>query len=375
MKYINRRRSMLITLGIILFGLVVGGYAVVHQAKFGQAPEGARLERIQASPNYADGIFINTTPTPTLMEGESSLKIMWKGLWADKARLRPQGKLPVVKVDLNALDKAQDTVIWLGHSSCFMQLGGKRILVDPVFSAYGAPFSFLNTSFSGTDIYTAADMPDMDLLLITHDHWDHLDYQSVVDLLPKVKKIIVPLGVGAHLERFGVPQEQFVEADWNTALAVDLLMTVHVTPARHYSGRTLVRNKTLWAGFVLETPERRVFVSGDSGFGPHFAEIARRFGGFDLVMLDAGQYDPRWPLIHMTPEEAAQAAEILNATALLPGHVGRFAIAAHTWDAPFIRMVKASAGKPFRLLTPKIGEPVRIGDAEQHFSHWWEGMQ
>lgn len=366
---------MLLTVFFVAICLLLGVYAIFGQAKFGQYPEGERLARIQASRNHRDGEFRNTVPTAMLAEGQSSLKIMWNGLFADKARLRPQEPLPTVRLDLAALDPAKDTVIWLGHSSYFIQLAGKRILVDPIFSDHGAPFSFFNKTFPGTDLYTAADMPDIDLLLISHDHWDHLDYPTAAALLPKVKTAISPLGVGAHFERWGYPQEKLREADWNTTMRFDNGLSVHVVPARHYSGRSFTRNKTLWAGFVLETPKRRIFLSGDTGYGAHIAEIARTFGGFDLAAIDGGQYDPRWPLIHMTPEEAVRAARELNAESLILAHAGRFSIAAHPWDEPFTRAAQAGKEKPFRLLTPRIGEPVWFDGAEQHFTRWWEGVE
>lgn len=370
----NRRlRSMLTALCGMLLGLAAVGWLILGQAKFGKAPEGERLDRIRASSNYKNGQFVNTVPTPTLIEGESTLRIMWKNLFADKTGLRPSAVLPTVKTDLKSLDRATDTVIWLGHSSYFIQIGGKRILVDPVFSGYGAPFSFLNTAFDGTSLYTAADMPDVDILLISHDHWDHLDYQSAVDMLLKTGAVVVPLGVGAHFEHWGYPLGKIHEADWNAALPFDGV-TVHVVPARHYSSRAFDRNQTLWAGFVLETADRRMFLSGDTGYGPHFADIAKRFEGFDLAMLDGGQYDPRWPYIHMTPEEAATAAKDLGAKTLLLSHAGRFSIARHTWNDPFQRIAKAAEGMPYRLLTPRIGEPVRPGDREQRFSPWWQDV-
>lgn len=365
---------MLFFLVVLIICLAIGAYAIPQQTQFGEAPQGQHLDRIMTSPNYVNGAFTNTVSTEMLMKGESSLNIMWQNLWTEKARLRPAQLLPIVKTDIKALDKNKDTVIWLGHSSYFIQMGGKRAVVDPVFSNYGAPFSYFNKTFAGTDIYSAADMPELDFLLITHDHWDHLDYQSALDLMPKVKKVIVPLGVGAHFARWGYPKKQVLEADWDTTLHFEKDFTVHVVTARHFSGRSLERNKTLWAGFVLETPQRRVFFSGDSGFGPHFAEIAKRFHGFDLVLLDSGQYDPRWPYIHMTPEEAVTAAQILKAQAMLPGHAGRFAIAAHAWDEPFMRAVKASEGKSFTLVTPKIGEAVLL-EQMQHFPRWWEGLK
>jgi L-ascorbate metabolism protein UlaG (beta-lactamase superfamily) len=218
-------------------------------------------------------------------------------------------------------------------------------------------------------------MPEIDHLLITHDHWDHLDYPSVTALEPKVRKVIAGLGVGAYFEQWGYAQEKIHEADWFAVLELERGFTIRVLPARHYSRRLLTRNKTLWTGYALETAKRRIFFSGDSGYGPHFPELGRTFDGFDLAVLDMGQYDDRWPYLHMTPEEAAQAAEALRAKALLPAHVGRFSIARHSWDEPFKRIAAASEGKKYRLLTPMIGEPVSLDDGNQRFSRWWESVE
>lgn len=264
-----------------------------------------------------------------------------------------------------------DVVVWLGHSSYYVQLGGKKILIDPVFSISAAPIAYANDAFAGTTPYTAHDMPDVDYLLGTHDHWDHLDYPSAKALLPKVGQVIVGLGMGQYFEQWGYAPNRVREADWNSSFGELTELRVHVLPARHYSGRMLTRNKTLWVAFALETPQRKLFFSGDSGYGPHFREIGERFGGFDLVALDSGQYDKRWANIHMFPEQAAQAAEDLRTKALLPAHVGRFSIAAHDWDEPFKRIASAAAGKAYRLLTPGIGVPVRVGDESQSFSPWW----
>ena len=375
----NRRLRMILIIVVALgVGLGLGACAMLHQVKFGQDPSGSRLARLQVSPNFRNGEFHNILPTPTLVEGQSTLRILWDNLLAKTERLRPQQPLPNVRLDLRdqmVLDRDQDTVIWLGHSSFYIQLGGYRILVDPVFSDHGSPVSFANTIFPGTDLYTAADMPEIDYLIISHDHWDHLDHATVTALMSKVKNVICPLGVAAHFEHWGYPQEKLHEADWNSALRFENGFAIHVTPARHYSGRGLTKNKALWAGFVLETPQRRIFLSGDTGYGPHFADIARAFDGFDLVALDGGQYDPRWPLIHMTPEEAVRAAEELRAKSMLLAHVGRFSIASHPWDEPFMRVVEASKNKKFCLVIPKIGEPLKLDGMGQAFDSWWEDVK
>lgn len=352
--------------------LAAAAYVLFTQPRFGKLPEEERHARIASSPHYVNGEFRNTVATKPLLDGQSTPKILWDDMFADRPRLRPDAPLPTVRTNLKGLDVNEDLLIWLGHSSYYIQLAGQRILVDPVFSGYGAPFSMFNKTFPGTDLYSVADMPEIDYLLITHDHWDHLDYDTVTALMPKVKKAILPLGVGAYFEHWGYPANKLIEADWNAALPLENGLTIHLTPARHYSGRLFKANKTLWTGYVLETPERRIFLSGDTGYGPHIKEIADTFGTFDLVAIDGGQYDPRWPLIHMTPEEAVRAAEELGASSMMLAHVGRFSISSHPWDEPFIRAAQTMQDKPFSMLTPRIGEPVRLGEREQAFTRWWE---
>jgi len=370
-----KRRNMLLVFLAGVAALICGVRFVVGQARFGKLPEGARLERIRSSPHYRDGEFKNTTPTRMLAEGQNPLKIVWKNFFVDKARTWPPKPLPALKPDLKTLDRTQDALVWLGHFSFFLQLGGQRILLDPVFNDHAAPFAVFNRNFPGTDLYRAADMPDMDFLLVSHDHWDHLDHQTAVGLMPKVKRAVMPLGAGAHFEHWGWPQEKLLEADWNTTLRFEDGFSIHIVPARHFSGRLLTRNQSLWCGFVLETPARRIFLSGDSGYGPHIADIAGAFDGFDLAVLDGGQYDARWPLLHMTPEEAARAAQELKAKKLLLAHVGRFCISAHPWEEPLERVVEASRGKAFQLVTPKIGELFRLDAAEHPCTHWWKAVQ
>lgn len=365
----------LISFGLLVVMLFLGVGLYLQQPKFGSLPEGSRLEKIKSSPHYINGQFENLVPTPTLIEGQSSASLWWEQLFSQKERPVPIDPIPSIKTDLIRLDKDKDIVIWLGHSSYFMQLSGKRILVDPVFSSYAAPVSFANKAFAGTNPYTAEDMPEIDYLLITHDHWDHLDYPTITSLKPKIKHVVCGLGVGAYFEQWGFAEGIIHEVDWFTALELDNDFRVHVLPARHYSGRMLTRNKTLWTSFALETPQQRIFVSGDSGYGPHFKQMGESFNGFDLVILDNGQYDKNWPYIHMTPEEAVQAAEDLKAKALLPAHVGKFTIANHPWDEPFERIAAASQNKNYRLLTPRIGEPVELEIEKQIFSSWWKQIK
>lgn len=361
----------------MLLGTALGGATGLYlqRSEFGQPPGADRLQAIQGSPNQTDGVFHNAIPTPTLADGQSLPGVMWANLTQKAERLVPEQALPFVKTDLRALPLERDVVVWLGHSSYYLHIGGQRVLIDPVLSDYAAPVSFANQAFQGSNPYSVEDIPDIDLLLITHDHWDHLDHVTLTALRPRIAQVITGLGVGAHLVHWGFAPEVVNEGDWMQSFYLSTGLGVHVLPARHYSGRTLVRNRTLWVAFALESSGRRVFFSGDSGYGPHFAEIGKRFGGFDLAVLDSGQYDPRWPHIHMNPEEAVRAAVDLDAAALLPGHVGKFAMARHAWDDPFQRLVVASQSRSQRLLTPVLGEPVRLDEPNQTFSFWWQAIK
>lgn len=356
---------------IAVSALAISACAYLQHPKFGKLPEGADLARIERSPNYVNGEFMNLVETPMFTEGASFTSVLLGNLFSQAEGRRPDKPIPTVKTDLRALDIERDTVVWLGHSSYFVQLGGRRLLIDPVFSSYAAPVPVSNRAFPGTGIYTAEDMPPIDYLLITHDHWDHLDWASVTALQDKVKNVITALGVGSHLRYWGYPANQVHEGDWFDTIALEAGFLVHVVPARHFSGRLLTRNKTLWAGFVLEASGKRLLFGGDSGYGPHIAAIAAKFPSFDLVSLDSGQYDRRWAYLHMTPEETADAAELLRAKLLLPAHVGRFAMGVHPWDDPFKRIAAAGANRDFRLLMPRIGEPVWLDGSTQHFSEWW----
>lgn len=373
-KTMTRRKFILGAVGGLALASAAGG-ACALQPKIGPLPQGQRLARILSSPNYADGAFRNQLPTETLTSGKGQLATMWDFLFVPKERLRPDHPLPMLKADLKGLAAGSvDAAVWLGHSSSFLRLGGKNVLIDPVFSSYAAPFFFLNRAFAGDYPYTPDDMPDIDLLVISHDHWDHLDHDTLVALRARVKDVVCPLGVGVILEDWGFNPARIHEGDWNEEIRLGQGLTVHVLPARHFSGRWLTRNKTLWAGFLIETSGRKVFYSGDSGYGPHFAEIGERFGCVDLAIMENGQYDPAWKNIHMMPEEAAKGAEELRAKALLSVHSGRFTISNHAWDDPYKRLAAASEGKPYRLLTPRIGEVAELESPAQRFARWWEAQ-
>ena len=363
--------------GLVTLGMFAGGgFGFTRRSEFGRAPSGARLARIHESPHYINGQFQNLVPVQVMSEdsGENRVVATAKFLFGDKSELSPKQPMLSVKTNLRQLDDGQDAVVWMGHSSFFLQLGGKKILVDPVFGSYASPLFFINRAFPGSNIYTADDMPEIDILAVSHDHWDHLDYPTVMALKPKVKNIVCPLGVGEYFDQWGFNPEILHEEDWDTAIDFDGDLTVHILPSQHFSGRFLTPNPTEWCGFAFVTERRKVYYTGDGGYGTHFKSIGEKFGGFDLMLGENGQYNKAWHAIHLLPEETAQAAEDVQTKLLLPVHNGKFALARHPWQAPYRDLATAGAGKSYRLVTPKIGEAVYLDDPPD-FSPWWEVME
>jgi L-ascorbate metabolism protein UlaG (beta-lactamase superfamily) len=347
----------------------------LQHSKFGKLPAGDRLERIKKSPNYKNGSFQNQSITPVMAEDVSFWSVSKEMLFNKTKRKTPADTLPSIKTDLIHLERDKDVLVWFGHSSFFMQIGGKRILVDPVLSDHASPFSFSIKAFNGTTIYNAEDIPEIDYLFITHDHWDHLDYEAIKKLKPKIKKVITGLGTGAHFENWGYHPNDLVELDWNENVVFDDAFKITSVPARHFSGRGFKRNQTLWTAFVLQTPSQTIFIGGDGGYDTHFAEIGKTFGPFDLVILENGQYNKNWKYIHLLPEEVVKAYHDLNAKRLFTVHSSKFALANHPWDEPLEKISASSKELNIALITPMIGEPVNLQDTTQKFTEWWKGIE
>jgi L-ascorbate metabolism protein UlaG (beta-lactamase superfamily) len=364
---------MVIFLVILVF-VAATVYLFIQLPQFGSIASGERLKKIQQSPHYRNSQFQNLSETPSLTEGASYSGIMKEFFFSKKPRNKPIDPIPSVKTDLLHLNPDDDILVWFGHSSYFMQIDGRKFLVDPVFSGNASPIPSTTKSFQGTDLYTAADIPDIDYLFISHDHYDHLDHRTIVQLKPKISKVITGLGVGAHLERWGYEKKRIIEKDWNEKLVLEEGFVVHTTPARHFSGRGFKRNVSLWLSFVLTTPTKKIFIGGDSGYDTHFTDIGHKHGPFDLVILENGQYNKNWKYIHMMPEEVVQAAEDLKASKLLPVHWSKFSLSLHSWDEPMIRVYKEAKRKGMPIVHPMIGEAVYLrGDHPS--TTWWEGVK
>ncbi len=362
---------MLIALVIIIaFVAVVAIF--MRLPRFGSKPSGERLALIKQSPNYRDGAFQNQSPTPSLTDGATYSSVIKEFFFMRNKNVTPPHPLPSVKTDLLSLDRNEDVLVWFGHSSYFMQVDGKRILVDPVLSGHASPFSFTTKAFPGTDRYEPEDIPEIDYLFISHDHWDHLDHEAITQLKPKIKQVITSLGTGAHLERWGYDKNRIIEKDWYQEIALGDGFTVHTVPGRHFSGRTFKRNQSLWCAFALKTPTMNIFIGGDSGYDKHFAEAGKMYGPFDLAILECGQYSKNWKHIHMMPNEVLLAAKDLKAIRLLPVHSSKFALSTHDWDAPLKTLTELNKQEHLNMITPMIGERVELNDASQQFGKWWE---
>ncbi|HWB25820.1 MAG TPA: MBL fold metallo-hydrolase [Chitinophagaceae bacterium] len=338
--------------------------------QFGKLPRGNERSKVEASANFQKGSFKNISPTEMMADNTSMPEMLWHFL-NRPANCFPAAALPSVKTSLKNIQTAKPVITWFGHSSYLIQINQKNILVDPVFSGHASPFTFTAKSFPGSDIYGVDDMPGIDILILTHDHYDHLDYKTVTRLLPSVKLICTSLGVASHLVYWGCDKSKIIEFDWWDGREVLKDITLTAAPARHFSGRGLVRNKTLWSSFILQTTGHKIYIGGDSGYDKHFADIGKKFGPFDIVVLECGQYNTAWPYIHMMPEETAQAAIDLKANILLPVHWGKFSLSLHPWDEPIERVTAKAAELHVPVTTPMIGEQVIVG-ADYPVKHWWE---
>ncbi len=359
---------------VSLFGI---SYAVLHSPSFGALPSGERKERILRSPNYRDGRFQNRYPMPPSLQRPSlgdRVKILWRFLFDRPKDIRPTDSIPVVRHDLKKLDRSEDLIVWFGHSGYLLQMDGVRYLIDPVF-VEGAPFGIMNAFFRGTKVFDVADLPEIDYLIITHDHWDHLDYHVAKELQNRVRKVYTGLGVGAHLERWGYRPDQIVELDWDESTPTAEGGWVHCLPTQHFSGRGLTSAQSLWASFVLQGTQHSVYVGGDGGFSPHYAVIGKQFPQLDLAILENGQYSEQWSGIHMLPEHLGETMHALGAKRILTVHHAKFALSMHPWKEPLEHAKRLRDEEGLPILMPRIGQIVRYTDSTFTTDDWWEQLR
>ena len=361
---------LLITLLIVLYFAFVNFYP-----SFGGDVSEERQARYTASLQFSEGKFINTKKEiPEVASFSKMLSISRKFFFEKVENGRPEKDLEVQKIDSTLIANYQGDprLIWFGHSAFLLQMDGKNILIDPMFGPVPAPHQWMGAKRFNLELpITIEALPKIDAVIISHDHYDHLDYASIKMLRNKVDAYFVPLGVGVHLEAWDIDSAKITEMDWWEETTYKEIRLA-CTPAQHFSGRKFTNGQsTLWSSWVIKTGSTALFFSGDSGYAPHFKHIGERYGPFDFAMMECGQYNKMWPDIHMFPEETAQAGVDVKAKALMPIHWGAFKLALHSWTDPIERVSKKASALQIPLVTPKIGEPILIEQLPKPNSTWW----
>jgi len=334
---------------------------------FGHRPTGARRDRIRQSRQWHDGQFEN--PQPIV----NHLGPMLRGMFSRDRGTSPKTPPPTVTPDLHAPPASGLRVTWLGHSTTVVEIDGQRVLTDPVWSERVTPIRGIGPHRWFPPPLPLDQLPPIDAVVISHDHYDHLDRPTVVALDARGTRFVVPLGVGAHLEYWGIPAAHIVELDWWQRVRIGSLEIVS-TPARHASGRQLFdRDRTLWCGYALVGARHRVYYSGDTGLFPALHEIGRRLGPFDLTMIEIGQYDRGWPDWHSGPEQAVLAHRWVRGRVMLPVHWGLFALAFHGWTEPIERALVAAQAAGVPLVTPRPGQSVEPATPPPS-ERWWPSV-
>ena len=378
MKQKTRKRivKMLYIILAIIVVLTIGTVVFLQHPLFGKTPSGDRLKKVENSENYSDGKFQNLSDTPDLTEGVSYTDIFKDMLFNKAEHAIPLDSIPSEKINLIDRDATENFIVWFGHSSYFMQIDGTKYLVDPVLTENASPIYGTNNAFIGTANYTAEDLPEIDFLMITHDHYDHLDYTTIKNIKSKVKQIVCPLGVGEHFEFWGFDASKIIEKDWYESYEIDVETEITFTPARHFSGRGIKRNQSLWTSYVLKTKNFNLYLGGDSGYDFHFKEIGENYGPFDLAILENGQYDYKWRYIHMLPDEVLKASNDLQAKRLFPVHSAKFKLANHAWNEPLEKITTLNdAAFVVPIITPKIGSLIDLNNNNQTFDYWWKTVE
>ncbi|MDD2404517.1 MAG: MBL fold metallo-hydrolase [Victivallaceae bacterium] len=360
--------SILTLLSVILLLLIgiIGLFSVAYP-QFGKLPDSAEYERYAKLSNFKDGKFVNEEPMRRIVWKNSRRNAISRFVF--ESPKSPDFEIPRHQLSARSFagNPADLKVYWLGHSFLIMEIDGTRIITDPVFGNAG-PLKFIVRRFQPPPL-RREDLPEADAIIISHDHYDHLEFKTIMSLREKSVRFIVPLGAGAHLQIWGIAPERITELNWGEHTVVGNLKVTAQT-ARHFSGRRLdTRNLTLWASFVLEGPRHKVFFGGDGGYGKHFKSIGEKFGPFDLTCLEIGSWNERWPDSHLFPEQTIQAHRDLRGKYLLPIHWAAFDLAFHDWDEPIKRAVATAVSENVKMLTPIQGDPLIPG--ETPVGRWW----
>lgn len=376
LKKVLRWTVRLLGAALLLLLLSIGAALAYAWSALGAQATGERLERMQASSRWKDGAFHDTLPRvePDILE------ILPK--WFDKPKpfRRPETDLSIytkAEARLQQPPASGTRITWLGHSTLLIEIAKKRILVDPVWGEYVAPLPLKNARRFAAPPLRFEALPPLDAVVISHDHYDHLDHPTILRLKDLEVEFYVPLGIGAHLEYWGIPSERIHEHDWWQEAQLGEL-TLACTPARHFSGRMLTdKDQTLWAGWAFIGKDTRLFYSGDTALHPEFAEIGKRYGPFDATMMESGAYNEMWSDVHLGPEQAVIAHQMLGGELLIPVHWGMFDLGLHGWTEPMERILVAAKKTGVPVATLRPGESVEPTDPPPPVRWWpdrpWEG--
>lgn len=366
----------MIGISILSVILILVGITLIFvntSPQFGGKPTKEQQLQYATTDHYEDGKFVNQIPSEMEVGLKDFPSLIYKQFKSDPDR-QPSTKFDVQHIDSMDIELKPDSITrltWFGHSAFLLEIAGKKILLDPMFGDVPAPHPWLGKSrYSNGLPIEIEKLPKIDAIIMSHDHYDHLDYGSIMKLKEKTEQFYMPLGVGAHFRAWGVEESRIHELDWWQDITLDSLKFT-CTPARHFSGRGFTRANTLWSSWVIQSPDKNIYFSGDSGYGPHFKAIGDKFGSFDFAMMECGQYNEKWEAIHMMPEQTIQAAIDVNAKITQPIHWGAFTLSLHSWTDPIVRASEAAAQRGVTLCTPAIGEPVLIGQSYPS-SKWWE---
>ncbi len=351
---------------LIFLSLFISSYTVFYK------PSSEAIKEIPKNYNYKSGKFVNTNPTER-MKG-SFLKVGYQFMFENNKKRRPNFEIPQVEVNVREFinKKSEElSVIWLGHATTLINIDGTIILTDPILTKCASPIDWIGPKRFFDSPIKIEELPILDAVLISHNHYDHLDKESVLRLNGITKKFIVPIGVEKHLLDWGISADKIIIKNWWNHFQLNDEVEIITTPAHHFSGRAIIdNNKTLWASFVIKSKKHSLYFGGDSGFFKGYKEIGEKHGPFDITILPIGAYNKMWQSIHMNPEEAVQAQKELKGRLLIPIHWGTFNLALHGWIEPVERLIVASEKENVNFIIPKPGEVVKA-NSNVVIEKWW----
>ncbi|WP_237706955.1 MBL fold metallo-hydrolase [Ochrovirga pacifica] len=372
-------KKMMLTIAAIVVTILIAYILFTnYYPSFGGELSKDAINRYQKSEQFFEGKFFNTNKSvPKKLSLKENIQLMYTYFTTKVPNGRPDKGLKVESITSPFwnLQSTEAQMVWFGHSSFLLQIQDKTLLLDPMFGKVPAPHPWLGDSRFQEELPLALEnLPEIDVVLFSHDHYDHLDYETILKIKDKTNRFVVPLGVGIHLQAWGVASQKITELDWWQHTTEENLKLI-CTPAQHFSGRKLNTSQTtLWSSWVIKSEKENIYFSGDSGYASHFKEIGNKYGPFDLALMECGQYNEMWADIHMMPEETAQAGVDVQAKKIMPIHWGSFKLALHDWKDPIIRVTAKAKELKLPVITPQVGHIIKVKGAKPSSENWWENL-